>query len=257
MQSNKKEKKDNTITQYLSALVRARLLFKREIEIDRGGATSKFDEPYLARVIEIKKLIDLQMQKLIASATGTTLLVYLVGKGMDPSVPIWGLKLTNVPGILIFLTLFANYATAMAGVAFFNSQTYAALIDQVILDDANNGLLDVDMIKASRESEWLIFKALRRDFSFYSSVHIEFDTLGKTISTLSFVLLVLIAIVPFFGLITALPYLTITMLPNDVFGLLAKFFSVSCTLAVALLFVISNFSFSCQVTLEKPKPTGS
>ena len=255
MTSNNSSQKANAIRQNLSVLVRARLLFKREIEFDRGGATEKFDKLYLIRIIEIKKSVDLQMQKMIVSATGATLLVYLVGRGTDPSVPIWGLKLANVPGILIFLTLFASYATSMAGVAFFNSQTYAALIDQVILDEAKEGLLDVDMIKASYESEWLIFKALRKDFSFYSPVYIEYGRLGKILSMFSFVTIVFIAIMPFFGLLIALPYLAITMLPNDLLGFLTKTFSVFCTLSVALLFVISNFGFSCEVAIEKSPPT--
>lgn len=246
-------KEDNEgafIEQRLSALVRARLLFKREIEIDRGGKEVNFDSDYLVRLVEKKNLVDVQMQKILTSAAGATLLIYLLGKGVDPTVPVWGVKLLAIPGVLIFLTAFASYGLAMASISFYNSQTYLALIDQVILENSKDGVIDVDMIKAGYESEWLIFKALRKPFSFYAPVHIEFNWFGRVMNSITFYLVAIIAVTPFILLIVSLPYLAMTFLPDDGFGLGAKAFSMICAGSAILLTVVANFEFSCKVRLS-------
>ena len=247
-------KEDQTgpyIEQNLSALVRARLLFKREIEIDRGGEEVNFDKDYLLRIVEKKSHVDVQMQRILTSAVGATFLIYLLGKGVDPSVPVWGLKLLAIPGVLIFLTAFASYGLAMAGIFFYNSQTYAALIDQVILQNSKDGVVDVDLIKAGYESEWLIFKVLRRPFSFYAPVHIEFRSWGTFFNTATFVLISIVAVTPFLLIIVALPALAVAFLPNDIYGVAAKGFSVLCAALVLLLTVVANFGFKCEVRFEK------
>ena len=237
--------------QRLSVLVRARLLFKREIEIDRGGAEVNFDNDYLRRVVEKKQSIDMQMYKMLSSSAGATFLLYLIGVGVDPSVPIWGVKLLAIPGVLIFIAFFASYGLAMSGVAFYNSQTYGALIDQVILQNSKDGIIDVDMIKAGHESEWLIFKALRGPFSLYAPVHIEFKGFGRFVNAITFFIVSLIAVTPFILIIFALPYLAIHFLPNDVFGIAAKGFSLLCATSVVLLTVVTNFGFTCIFRLRK------
>jgi hypothetical protein len=246
----KKDARGPYIEQKLSVLVRARLLFKREIEIDRGGAEVNFDSDYLRRIVERKQLIDTQMYRMLSSSAGATFLLYLIGVGVDPSVPIWGVKLLAVPGVLIFIAFFASFGLAMSGTAFYNSQTYSALIDQVILQNSKDGIIDVDMIKAGHENEWLIFKALRGSFSFYAPVHIEFKAFGKFVNAIAFFLVTLIALTPFILIIVALPYLAIHFLPSDFFGTAAKSFSVLCAASVILLTVVANFGFTCIVRLS-------
>ena len=242
---------DEVFEQRLSALVRTRLLFNREIDIDRASETPKFDQAYLLRVLEMKKLVDQQMNKLLVSATASTLFFYVLGKGMDPVLPIWGLKLTAVPGILIFITLFSAYAMAMAAYAFYNSQTYLALIDGLILYDDKNGVIDTDMIKASYETEWLIFKALRRDFSFYTPVHINYRSLGKAVNSVTLSMMYMVAMLPFLALIVAVPYLAATFLDNDVIGIATKSFVVLCVASVVFLMAITTLEFICVVKIDQ------
>lgn len=243
-------KDDVTIEQKLSILVRARLLFQREIEIDRGSDVRKFDQAYLLRILEMKQLVDTQMQRLLLSATGSTLLFYLVGKGMDPVLPLWGLKLTSVPGVLVFISLFSAYAMSMAAYSFYNSQSYSALIDQIILDQARDGILDVDMIKASHEAEWLIFKALRADFSFYAPVHIKYKGFGRFFSSLTFATISIVAMLPFLVLICAVPYLAIIFLENDFIGLATKSFIFLCVISVFFLITLTSLGFTCEVNIH-------
>jgi hypothetical protein len=239
------------IEQRLSALVRARILFKREIEIDRGGEEINFDKDYLLRIVERKSDIDAQMQRVLTSAAGATLLIYLVGRGVDPTIPVWGVKLLAIPGVLIFLTAFASYALVMASIFFFNSQTYAALIDQVILQNSKDGVIDVDLIKAGHESEWLIFKVLRKEFSIYAPVHIEFEAWGSFFNQAIFFLISVVAVAPFIFIIVALPALSIAFLPNDSLGFAAKGFSILCAALVLLLTIVANLEFKCVVRLDK------
>jgi hypothetical protein len=239
------------IEQRLSALVRARILFKREIEIDRGGKEINFDKDYLLRIVDRKRDVDAQMYKILTSAAGATLLIYLVGRGVDPTIPVWGVKLLAIPGVLIFLTAFASYALVMASIFFFNSQTYAALIDQVILQNSKDGVIDVDMIKAGYESEWLIFKVLQKEFSFYAPVHIEFKSWGSFFSRAIFVLISLVAIAPFIAIIIALPALAVTFLPSDTLGFATKALSILCATLVLILTIVANLEFKCVVRLGK------
>lgn len=243
------EEKISVINQRLSVIVRARLLFQREVEIDRGSGNPKFDQEYFSRLIESKKAIDVQMVRMLISAAAFTLLFYLVGKGMSPDVPLWSVKLSSVPGILTFLALLSGYTVSMAAYAFFNSQAYVALIDQFILLDSQHGIIDVDMVKASHEQEWLIFKILRQDFSLYAPVHISFGWLGRFLSQLTFFLMIVVAIMPFFALLLAVPYLTATLLENDLIGLATQGFVYLCVASVVLLLVISNLGFTCEVRL--------
>ena len=245
-----KSETNDTTVQSLSVLVRARLLFQREIEIDRGSGKNVFNKEYFLRIIEMKRGIEGQMQKLLASASGATLLLYLVGKGMDPALPLWGLQLSAIPGAIVFLALFAAFGTVMASLSFYNAQVYSALIDQVILDETAHGTLDVDMLKASYEQEWLIFKALRSEFSFYAPTHIRYKWVGRTASLVTFMMLVLVAMMPFLALMIAVPFLSFSYLPSDWVGLTTKCFVVACSLSVALLILITSAGFKCEVDLN-------
>ncbi len=238
------------LTQRISALVRARLLFQREVSIDRGG-DSKFDEANFQRLIQVKSQVDAEMSKMLVSAAALTLLLYLVGAGINPELPVWGIQISGVPGILLFLAVASAFNVALATYAFFNSQTYAALIDQFVLKETREGVLDVDMLKASYEKEWLIFKVLRRDFSFYAPVHIQVGWLGRTLNSITFVSMVLISTSPSYILVLAQPYLTLTLLPNDWGSVLAKGFSLACSLSVFLLITVTQFKFKSEQDLDQ------
>jgi hypothetical protein len=244
------EQQKNIMQTHLSILVRARMLFKREVEIDRAMPKRRFAHEYLIHVVEMKKLVDLQMQKLLATSAACTLIFYLLGKGMRPELSFLGLNLANIPGVLIFISLFCAYSLAMATFAFYNSQSYAALIDQIILEDAQNGLLDVDMIKASYEPEWLIFKSLRRDFSFYAPVHIKYRRTGHIFSAATFLSMTFVAVIPFIALIATVPYLAVVFLENDFFGIVTKCFIFLCSLSTFLLVIVCTIGFKCDVSLN-------
>lgn len=249
--AEKLDEQVQVIEQKLSVLVRARLLFQREVEIERGGDISVFNQDYVGKVISNKQKIDFQMNKMLASSAGFSLLLYLVGNGLNPEVPLWGLALSAIPGVGIFLSFISAYTLALAAFLFINSQTYTALIDQLILFDSRKGVIDVDMVKAAHESEWLIFKALRSDFSLYAPVHIEFQAVGRIFNKLTLAAMTLIAIMPFIFLIAVVPYLSTTMLEDTFFGIAAKWFTYLCVGTVLLLLVVANMSFKCDVVLTQ------
>jgi hypothetical protein len=241
---------EKSFKQNLSVLVRARILFAREIDIDRGSGKNIFNKDYFLRLVEVKKTADLQMQKLLVTSAGSTMLLYLLGKGMAPEVPLWGLKLSAIPGAIVFLSLFASFSVVFAALAFYNSQAYSSLIDQVLLDETERGKFDVDMLKASYEHEWLIFKALRSEFSFYAPVHIRYGSAGRAASFITFALLVFVALMPFLALMIAVPILSFTYLPDGWVGTATSCFVVVCALSVFLLVLVTSFDFECEVDLN-------
>lgn len=253
-QQSSEDTAKKSFKQKLGLLVRARLLFKREIEIDasRGGV---FDRDYLARLISISKQIDLEMSRMLSFSAGATFILYLVGVGSKTPLAIWGLNLHQVPGIAIFLSLFAAFSLALSAFAFLNSQSYAALIDEVILNMADGGIVDTDAIKASYAREWLVLKVLRKDFSFYFSVHISMGRTGRVFSAVMMFLAVSLVLLPFTSLVCALPYLAITTLPEGLTALLAQCITVASALFVVLSMLTLLIGFECDVELEDPNET--
>jgi hypothetical protein len=239
-----------TSKQKLSSSVRARLLFKREVEID-SIEHSKFNGDYLQRLIAVKDKIDQKVTKLLTSSVLTTFLLYLAGKGIDMNTPLWGLRLSEVPGVLILLSFASSYALAMSAYAFMNSQTYAALIDQVVLQETNDGMIDPELVKCGYQEEWLIFKTLRKDFSFYFPAHIKMGKIGELTNRIIFFLIATIAISPFLAMLIVQPYLSFTLLPTGWVGFAAQTFSFLCSTSVFCLVVIAQWDFECSVAVGK------
>jgi hypothetical protein len=237
--------------QKLSSAVRARLLFKREVEID-GIKHSKFSGDYIQRLIEVKDKVDQKVAKLLTSSVLFTFLLYLAGAGIDINTPIWGLRLSDVPGVLILLSFASSYALAMSAYAFMNSQTYAALIDQVALQEAGDGMIDPELVKCGYQEECLIFKTLRKDFSSYFPVYIKMGRIGELINRLTFFLMATVATSPFVVMLVVQPYLSFLLLPTSWVGIAAQSFSFLCAISVACLVVVSQWEFECTVELGKP-----
>lgn len=239
--------------QNISIMVRVRLLFLREIRIDLGGGTRLFDQSYLLRLVEAKKSIDQQTHKTLSFSVVITLLLYLLIQGLDPKVPLWNLSLSSVPGVFVFLSLLASYSLALSVYSFFNSQTYSALIDQVILLGTGEGLLDGDLFKAGLTEEWLLFKALRRDFSFYAPPDLVFGRIGKTVSLIVFVVMCIVTLMPFIALVVAIPILAAVSLPDDWIGVVTEIFVYLCAFSIALLLIASEVQFPCQIKSAAPE----
>lgn len=234
--------------QKLSAMVRARLLFKREIEIDRGHA-NLFNLAYFERLVSMKQAIDAEMAKTLTGSGMLAILVYLVGVGSNAKMPAWGIELSSIPGVVILLSLVCSFMLTLASVSFMNSQTYDALIDQIILDATEQGVTDVDMLKASFHKEWLIFKVLRADFSFHAPVHIRIRGFGRFLLSLLFVIIVIVMLAPFFILMIASPYLALVFLPDGLIGSVSKAFAVFCSIASFLTVFLTQINYWCDVEL--------
>lgn len=237
--------------QKLSSSVRARLLFKREVEIDETEH-SKFSGNYLQRLIEVKEKVDQKVSKLLTTSVLITFLLYLAGKGVDINTPLWGIRLSEVPGVIVLLSFSSSYALAMSAYAFMNSQTYAALIDQVALHESDDGVLDPELVKCGYQEEWLIFKTLRKDFSFYVPVYIKMGKVGERVNRLVFFLMAAVAISPFVAMLVVQPYLSVTLLPAGWVGGAAQAFSLLCAVSVACLVLVAHWEFECSVELGNP-----
>ena len=249
--SEKSGTENQQIRQKLSAMVRGRLLFQREITIDSNG-DRRFDRQHLEGLIEIKSQIDLDMAKVLSASATFSLLFYLAGVGDTTGLHIWGVQLSTIPGVLIYLAFLSSFLLVMATVSFMNSQTYSALIDQIILEETKNGLIDVDVFKASLEKEWLIYKIMRRDFSFYAPVHIKMRGVGRFLNGFVYATLIAITTSPFFALMVATPYLSSLYMPDDWIGISIKAFTYICSVSSFLAIVVSNVGFTCDVDLFPP-----
>lgn len=238
------------IKQYLSSSVRARLLFKREVEID-GVKHKAFSGDYLRRLIEIKEKVDHKVSRLLTSSVLITFLLYLAGAGIDINTPLWGLRLSQVPGVLLLLSFASSYSLAMSAYAFMNSQMYAALIDQVVLEETDDGLIDPELVKCGYQEEWLIFKALRKDFSFYFPVYIKMEGIGELVNRSVYFSMAAVAISPFIAMIFVQPYLSCTLTPAGWLGIAAQVFSLLCSMSVILLIAVAQWDFECSVEMRQ------
>ena len=205
---------------------------------------------FFERIIAQKSIIEGKMAKILFSSAATTFLLYLAGSGVDPASQFFGLRASEIPGILVVLSLISSFGLALSAYTFMNSQVYAALIDQIVLQITQDGLLDPDIYKSAFSEEWLIFKVIRRDFSFFVDQHIIMSWPGRTLNSTVFLLMILVTMAPFVVLVISQPYLTLTVLDNSWPSMLAKVFSVLCALSALGLVVIAQVAFKCSVELQ-------
>jgi len=236
------------ISQKLSANVRARLLYKREIEIDAAGQ-KLFSNEYLESLIDKKNSIDNKMGRMLLTSIAMVSLLYLTGNGVHAELKVIGVNLGAIPGLLVLLSLSSTYAIAMATFTFLNSQSYAALIDQVVLQKTQDGIVDPEVLKSSHSEEWLSFKTMRPDFNLYAPVHIKMNRLGSFLNGLSFTAMVIVSIAPFVALFILQPYFSIEFLPDTPIGKTAKIFSCFAVFSSVFAIVISGVPFRCDVEL--------
>lgn len=209
------------------------------------------------RLIEMKRQVNNEMSRLVFSAVVLSFLLYLLGVGAGEDIPIWGALLVQTPGAVIFISLLGAYSLVLATMSFFNHQTYDALIDQFILKVSSDGVLDVDVVKAGFEKEWLIFKLLRSDFSHYNDVHIKVRRTQALFSRIIFLSATFVIMFPFFGVVLSHPVLSLVMLPDTWMGVVAKSFSVLSSLTCVLMILLSLIGFNCDVELNGEMPVES
>lgn len=154
----------------ISPLVRARILFKHDIDIDHelnGGKT--YDDAFLIRTIgqfeRVERIRDRLL--LIILIIDITLFHSLLGGGF--TLPIIRIDLREIPLWVELAAFVSSYCYLFFALGFINWLTYDALLDQMFDRKSHGSVLDYEVIKSSYTLFQFVVKIFRTNFHVYKA----------------------------------------------------------------------------------------
>lgn len=228
----------------MSAQVRARLLFDREIDIDAAHNVGIASNEFLEKLAKQKFELEKQRNSLISGIFILTFAVFFAANGKDFKVPGLEITLSSVPGVHSLIGLAAAFFILFAQIAGINIGAYSGLMEAISKKRSANTLVDPDIISASVIPFQMIFKILNPNFNTYHVVHIVPQWLGALFYRVSMGLLSLLLLGCVLLIMSYTAYFLAAHVPNTVFGIAAKiagFTALACTL---LLNLAADFEFS-------------
>jgi hypothetical protein len=202
----------------LSAQVRARILFGREVEIDTNTGANLINDEIFLGLLERRQNIARQRDRIVRSIFVMIALVYALGNEWTVQIPGIQVSIENESYLTGAILCFASLGIMQMMVNFGAEQSYDSLIDQIIIKKSKNTIIDPDIIKAAYQDNFLILKVLRKNFNIYHEDTIKlrpFATFlyGAVVSSIVFVW------VSFFFVVSALiVYLSLAYVEADLVG---------------------------------------
>lgn len=238
----------------ISAHVKARLLFERELVVDAGSKPRLFDDEVLKKLVERKSDAAKQRDTMTRATVLPLLFAYALALGFSISIPSFQINIEYKNHLIGLLTCLSCVSLLQVFVFLDTEQTYDGLIDQFIIERSSQKSVDPDLLKAAYQTQILFLKTLRNRFNLYDPDSLRFKKFGAAVTryTLKYVASIWGAL--FLVLYAAELYLTIVFIPTDIVGWIMKIICWACILGAILIETVPGMEFEFEDDLSDPQP---
>jgi hypothetical protein len=230
----------------MSAHVKARFLFARELIVDAGNQPRLFDDEVLKKLVERKSDASKQRDAMTRSAIIPLLMAYALALGFSVSIPSFQINIEYKNHLIGLLTCLSCVSLLQVFVLLDTEQAYDGLIDQFIIERSNQKSVDPDLLKAAHQTQFLFLKTLRDRFNIYDKDSLRFKKFGATVTSYTLKYIVSIWGLLFLAIYAAEIYLTFVFIPTDLVGWIMKIVCGACILGAVLIERVPGMEFEFE-----------
>lgn len=236
----------------ISPVVRARILYEREFNIDSRREKGFYDDNYFKGIVKQRDSTVAQRDALIKSMLLAILFMSFFVSGIEIKLPYFEISINSFPSIVYIVSVFLSFCFLMFAVNFVNEQAYMGLIDSYLISKYADKAVDYQTVRAAHITEHLfirVFKDRFFDNEIYSVLEIKPKKIARIanfccnfiVGTL-FLLLILMSLGGF------LLYVNVYHVESGIFGWIVRF--VNLLLFVSSIFIIVIYGKSMTYTDE-------
>lgn len=244
------------IFQRLSAQVRARLLFQRELDIAAGAAVQCFSKETYEGVVRQRAKMEQQRSVFLRNVFFCIFAMILVSNGQDVQVPILNMNLASIPGLNPMLSVYAAITILFSTVYSINVGVYTGLMDQFAIKLTGNSVVDPDILNAAHAPHQLFIKIFSLRFNSYNDVHIQPGVLAHCFYLIAMILVTLLVSAIYGCMYAYVGYFALVHLEDNYVGIAAKVLTIFTMTVSVFLHAAANLSFKQTVYLEPVDPVG-
>lgn len=223
----------------LSLGVKARMLARQEVLRDKALDTNIFDGDLITGLIEQNQKLRHQMYSLTRNAVVALFLAFVAWKGGNIAVPGTSSKIGEIPAFFEISLVVCAVQLSFIPFLFLSTQLYEGIISVLVESRSVDGLVDSDLVKASKEPIWLFVKYVQPQIITGRTELYEISKSGRIFNIIFIIPLIIVVLLAYILLNFSILYLAHVGLSNSVTHVVIYIICIFCLLT-ALVGALGN-----------------